>query len=338
MTTPKADISQHQGVWTYLEHRDRKLESVSLEILGKARELADKLRTPLTGILMGYDVRSLADEAVRYGADKVLLADSPLLQHYSTDGYTSVLANLVLERKPSILLIGGTHDGRDLAGRLAIRVQTGLIANVVRLDIEEDTGLLLGAVPGFGGRILAICKCERSRPQIATVRPGVFPLPHAGSSRNGDVEQVPVSLSEGEIRTKVLERFTRELQDISRAEYTVIAGSGTGGDLTLARQLAELLGGALGVTRPLADKGIVSRDYQIGSTGYAVRSKLTFVIGASGASHFTSGIGDAKIVVSINKDPEAQIFRYSDYCIVGDLFHVVPALIEALKKEVAVHA
>jgi electron transfer flavoprotein alpha subunit len=169
--------SEFKGIWVYLEHSAGKLERVSLEILGKARELARKLDTDVTGIILGADIRKLADESIQYGADRILLAESPQLSEYTTDAFCNVLAELARARKPEILLFGATHNGRDLAGRLAVRLNTGLTAHAVRVEIEEATNLLICGVPGFGGSIVAMCKCPKSRPQMATIRPGILPLP-----------------------------------------------------------------------------------------------------------------------------------------------------------------
>lgn len=286
----------------------------------------------MTGLLLGVNLDPLAREIIARGADAVLIVESPFLETYSTEPYTKAVAQFVHQHKPSIFLIGSTYNGRDLAGRLAVRLHTGLIANVVKLEIEEGTGLLLGAVPGFGGSILAICKCESSRPQMATVRPGIFRVLDPDPTRQGKIKRVSLDLSETDVKTKVVERRLGGGVDITKAELMVIAGMGTGGDLALPKKLADLMGATIGVTRPLADKGLISRDYQIGSTGYSVKPKLALVLGASGASHFVSGIDDSKLIVSINTDPNAEVFRHSDYCVVDDLFKVLPPLIQELEK------
>lgn len=323
-------LDEYQGVWVYLEQYDGQFEGVSLEILGKARELADTCGWEVTGVILGHELGGLADEAIQRGADRVLLADDPVLAAYTTDAYTAVMTDLVQARRPSVLLLGATHNGRDLAGRLAVRVRTGLTADAVRLEIDP-AGELVAYTPGLGGRILAACTCPRSRPQMATVRPGIFVMPDRDESRTGAVEQVPVAVSASEVRTEVLERVVGETVDLTRAKRVVVAGLGTGGDLSLVRELAALLNADIGVTRPIADEGLIARDYQIGTTGASIRPELLIVVGASGAMHFTSGIEDAETVIAINVDPEAPIFEYADYCVVDDLFQVVPALIDRIK-------
>ena len=319
-TTP-----EFRGVIVYLEQFDGQLVRVSLEILSKAQELAGKLATHVTGVILGYNVGKLAEEAVQFGADHVLVADSPALEHYTTDAFSNVLGQLINNQKPEILLLGATRCGRDLAGRLAVRLNTGLMAHAVQVEIQDETNLLVCGVPGFGGSIVAICTCPRSRPQMATVRPGVFPLPRRSRGRQGRIEQVPVN--PGSVRTKVIERSIKGGIDLAKAEVVVIAGLGAQTQLDSVRKLAESIGGVVGVTRPLADKELMSRDHQIGSTGYAVSAKLAIVLGASGAAHFVSGIRGAKTVISVNNDPAASINAYADFVVVDDIGKVLPALL-----------
>ncbi len=319
------------GIWVFLEQVDGIMERVSWEVLGKARELADKSNDEVIGVLLGKNLDKLAKEAIKYGADMVLVVDNNFLERYSWEAYTKVITDLVKARKPNILLIGATHNGRDLAGRLAVRLHTGLTADVVRLDLD-DKGLLLSAVPGFGGSILAIIKCEQKRPQMSTVRPSIFTPIEPNASRKGKTEDVDINIDPNEIKTHLVERIRVKGEDISMAERIVVAGRGTGGDITQMRELANLLDAAVGVTRPLADIGVASRDVQIGSTGITVKPKLSLVAGASGATHFVSGIQDSETVISVNIDPKAQIFEHSDYCIVADINKILPKLLNELKK------
>ena len=329
----KAKPSEFKGVWVYLEHSAGELERVSLEILGKAGELAGKLNTKVTGVILGDNVRKLADESIEFGADHVLLAESPQLSEYTTDAFSNVFAELVRARRPEILLFGATHNGRDLAGRLAVKLNTGLTAHAIRVEIEEATNLLICGVPGFGGSIVAMCKCPKSRPEMATIRPGILPLPARDPTRKGEIEDIHPSV--GEVRTKIVERTVKETFDITKAEVVVIAGRGAETHLDLVKQLADSIGGVVGVTRPLADKGLVSRDQQVGSTGSAVSPKLAIVLGASGAAHFVSGIRDARTVISVNKDPEAAINSYSDFIVADDAGSFLQAVIPKLKDSTA---
>jgi electron transfer flavoprotein alpha subunit len=315
----------------YLEHYNSQLERVSLEMLGKAQELAGKLATTVTGVVLGHKIGSLAEQAIQFGADQVLVADSPALELYTTEAFAKVLGELVVDKNPEILLLGATHNGRDLAGRLAIRLNTGLMAHAVQVEVEKETNLLVCGVPGFGGSLVAICKCPRSRPQIATVRPGIFPVPQKNSKRRGLIEQVPVNL--GELRVKVVERSVKEGVDITKAETVIIAGRGAEAQLEQVRKLAELIDGVVGVTRPLADKGLMPRNHQVGSTGLAVSPKLAIILGASGAAHFVSGIREAKTVVSVNKDNGAAINAYADLIVVDEIEKVLPPLISKFRKK-----
>jgi electron transfer flavoprotein alpha subunit len=320
-----------KNIWVLLEQVEGVMEPVSWELLGKGKELAGRSGDALVGILFGDGVRDLAEEAIERGADRVLLADDPLLAEYSWEAYSKVVAELVDARNPSILLIGATHNGRELAGRLAVRLHTGLTADVVRLDLD-DRGMLISAVPGFGGSILAMIKCEQSRPQMSTVRPGIFTCPEPDPSKKGEIENVQVTLDSKLIRSKLVERNREEGEDISKADRIVAAGRGAAGDIHMVEELADILDAGVGVTRPLADVRIRSRDYQIGSTGVTVRPELTVVCGASGAIHFISGIQESGTIISINTDEHAQIFEHSDYCVVGDTGTILEALILELRS------
>lgn len=322
--------AEFKGIMVYLEHSDRQLETVSLEILGKAQQLAEKLATNVTAVILGHNVGTLAEEAVQFGADHVLVADSPALAQYTTEAFCNVLGELVRNRKPEVLLLGATHDGRDLAGRLAVRLNTGLTAHAVQVEVEEGTSLLVCGVPGFGGNIVAMCKCPRSRPQMATVRPGILPVPERSPQRQGTIETVPVNV--GEVRTRVVERSVKEGVDITKAEIIVIAGRGAESHLDAVKKLADSVGAIIGVTRPLADKELMPREHQVGSTGYAVTPKVAIILGASGAAHFVSGIRGAKTVISVNKDPEALINTYADYCVVDDIGKLLPTLLSRFEQ------
>lgn len=340
------DTSEWKNIWVYLEQVDGVIESVSWEMLGKGRELADTSGEELIGVILGHNVGNQPQEALRRGADRVLVCDDPLLGMYSWEAYTKVMTDMVNDRKPSILLIGATHNGRELAGRLAVRLHTGLTADVVRLEMD-DQGLLLSAVPGFGGSILAMIKCEHRRPQMSTVRPGIFETLEPDSSHlmdpgehgviehvsieHGAIEHVSIAIPENLIRTRLVKRTKVEGIDISRAERVVAAGRGASGHFETIRELAGVLDAAVGVTRPLADVGIMSRDHQIGSTGVIVKPDLALISGASGAIHFVSGIQDSGTIISINSDADAQIFEHSDYCVVGDSNTILPALLKELK-------
>lgn len=322
-----------RGFWVYLEVEGDRILPVGLELLGKGRELADQLDEPLTAVLLGWR-EDLAREAILYGADEVLCADHPQLAACSSEGQAQALARLIRAKEPNILLIGGTYNGRDLAGRLAVKLPTGLTANAVRLHVDRERHLLRAAVPGFGGGILAVIQSDKAMPQMSTVRPGVFqPLaPDAG--RRGRMERVPVELKPDTCRYRVLERRILAGEDLESAERVIVAGMGTGGELGLVQELATRIGASVGVTRPLVDMGVAPREKQVGSTGVSLRAKLAIVVGASGDSHFISGLRNAGTVIAINKDPQAPIFQEADVSIVGDVFAVLPRLVQKLERGV----
>ncbi len=332
MIAPGYSAEQASGLWVWLEQQDGLLEPVSLELLSKARELADQSRQTVTGLLLGYEIGHLAIPAVAHGADEVLVAESPLMRNYTTNPYTKVMTELVLDRRPNILLLGATANGRDLAGRLAVRLRTGLTADCTDLNLNAD-GLLVGQVTGFGRGILAGILCPEHRPQMATVRPGVFPRPEPDEQADGRILRVKAQLSEADAPVHVVRRSTTRGGDITAAERLVIGGRGVHGDFDLLGELAKLIDADIGATRVAVDEGWADREAQIGQTGYVTRPKLAIVCGVSGAMQFTVGIQEAETVVAINSDPEAPIFEAADCCIVDDVFQVLPPLMEAIRKQ-----
>jgi electron transfer flavoprotein alpha subunit len=329
MIAPCYSTEQASGLWVFLEHQDGILEPVSLELLGKARQLADESGQTVTAILLGYEIAPLAVPAIAHGADEVLLAEDHILRDYTTDPYTKVMTEFILDHKPDSLLLGATVNGRDLAGRLAVRLRTGLTADCTDLALDKDD-LLVGEVTGFGSGILAGILCPRHRPQMATVRPGVFPPAPPDESRKGRIQRATVSLSENDMPVHVLKRSTTRGVDITAAERLVVGGRGVNGDFAMLQRLAGLINADVGASRVAVDQGWVEHDRMIGQTGCVTRPKLAIVCGVSGAMQFTVGIQDAETVVAINSDPEAPIFESADYCIVDDVFQVLPPLIEAL--------
>jgi len=333
MTASPYSPEEASGIWVYLEHGDGKLEGVSLELLGRARELAKETGERLTGLLLGEGLEPLAEEAIAAGADHVLLAEHELLGLYTTEPFTKVVTGLIVEQHPDVLLLGATTNGRDLAGRLAVRLRTGLTADCTDLSIDRKSGLLLGEVTGFGHGILATIECPVHRPQMATVRPGVFPRPVADPAHTGKIERVDVSLSESDRPVRVIKQTSRRAADVTQAERLVIGGRGMEGDFALLKRLAKAVRADIGATRVAVDQGWVREDRMIGQTGSVTRPKLAIICGASGAMQFTVGIQDSETIVAINSDPEAPIFEMADYCIAEDAFQVIPALIEALHRE-----
>ncbi|URZ15284.1 electron transfer flavoprotein subunit alpha/FixB family protein [Clostridium felsineum] len=330
----KAD---YKGVWVFAEQRDGELQKVSLELLGKGKEMAEKLSVELTAVLLGHNTEKLSKELLAHGADKVLAADNELLAHFSTDGYAKVICDLVNERKPEILFIGATFIGRDLGPRIAARLSTGLTADCTSLDIDAENRDLLATRPAFGGNLIATIVCSDHRPQMATVRPGVFEkLPVNDANVSDDkIEKVALNLTSADIRTKVVEvvKAAKTIADIGEAKVLVAGGRGVGSKENFARleELAEVLGGTVAASRAAIEKEWVDKDLQVGQTGKTVRPTLYIACGISGAIQHLAGMQDSDYIIAINKDAEAPIMKVADLAIVGDLNKVVPELIAQIK-------
>ena len=331
-------MADYKGVWVFAEQREGELQKVSLELLGEGRKIADKLGVKLTALLLGNNIKSLADTLGRHGADEVLVAESSLLQHYTTDGYTKVICDLANDRKPGIIFIGATFIGRDLGPRVAARLTTGLTADCTVLDVDVEKEDLLATRPAFGGNLMATIACPDHRPQMATVRPGVFSkLPD--EERNFTVEEVEVKLEESDIRTKIVEivKEAKEIVDISEANFIVSGGRGVGSkeNFAILEELAEALGGTVAGSRAAVENGWIERDYQVGQTGKTVRPTIYIACGISGAIQHVAGMQESDMIIAINKDASAPIMKTADYAIVGDLLKVVPemtAQVKALKE------
>ncbi|MGB3715611.1 MAG: electron transfer flavoprotein subunit alpha/FixB family protein [Candidatus Promineifilaceae bacterium] len=323
--------SEKEDICIFLEQRGSGLAPVSLELLSKGRELASHAGWTLTGLLLGYQVAGAASEAFAYGADRVILIDNPKLEPFTVDAYTHVAYQIMDVYRPSVFLLGATMDGRDLAGRLAVRLRTGLNADCSGLQINAEEGRLVCEISGFGGGILALIEMKEHRPQMATVRPGVFlpsKLPH---EKNGRVIRPAIEIPDEIIRTRVVERIIGEGVDLTQASVLVAGGRGVEGNFDMLDDLAQLLDGDYGATRPPVDDGFVERERQIGQTGVVCRPNLAIVCGISGAFHFVVGIQEADTIIAINSDRDAPIFEYADYCIVGDVNEIIPSLIQALR-------
>lgn len=323
---------ESKAIWVYLEHEANQFEAVSLELLGKGRQLADELGWKLAGLLIGYQVDALAEQAFQYGADQVWLVEHALLEDFSIEGFTHAAHQALLQAKPSVFLLGATPNGRDLAGRLAVRLRTGLNADCTDLGMDAQSGVLISEVSGFGGGVLALIQMREHRPQMATVRPGVFALPEARLAAEGELIRVPIDIEPRLIRTKVIESQQGKGVNLANTSVLVVGGRGMGGDFSLLFDLARLLGGEVGATRPPVDEGHIERERQVGQTGVVCRPKVALCCGVSGAFHFVVGIEKADTVIAINTDPQAPIFEYADYGVVGDVHQVLPALIAELRR------
>ena len=324
---------QARGVWVWLEHDGELLASVSLELLAKGRELADKAGEPLTGFILGHEAGSLAEEALSRGVDEIVLGENPLLKNYTTDLYCAAAAEAVLKHKPNLLLLGATPDGRDLAGRLAVRLRTGLTADCTNMEMKpEDPSLLLSEVTGFGGGIAAIIACLRHRPQMATVRPGVFLAAAPAKKPGAALRRFSPGLEGVPRRAEIVERSIGAEVDITKAKFMVIGGRGIRGEFGLLMELAGLMGAEIGASRVAVDEGWIGKEHMVGQTGFVTRPKLALICGVSGALQFTVGVASAETVVAINLDRSAPIFESADYCVAQDLFKVLPPLIKELRN------
>ncbi|MBI5949780.1 MAG: electron transfer flavoprotein subunit alpha/FixB family protein [Chloroflexi bacterium] len=327
MIDPAYTPAEATGIWVFLEHDRGQLAPVSLEMLAKARELASKSGAILTGLLMGHELDAIAGEAAHLDLDRLVVVAHPLLDAFTAEAYAHAAREVILRERPDILLLGATPYGRDLAGRLAVTLRTGLTADCTDLSLDAANGLLLGEVSGFGGGILATIACANHRPQMATVRPGVFARTEAERAAAAPIERVEVDIPASARPVTVVARHRQERADISRADRLVVAGAGARGQLPLIEALAGALHAEIGATRVAVDEGWAGRDRQIGQTGVITHPKLAIVCGASGATQFTVGIDQADLVVALNSDPEAPIFEQADLCVVDDLLPVVRALV-----------
>ena len=329
-------LPPYQGVWVWIEQFDGQARSISWEMMGQARRLADQLKAQVTACVLGHQVRHIAQEAISYGADRVSLIDDRTLQTCRTEPYSKALVALVREYKPEIFILGASARGRDLAGAVATEVRAGLTADCTGLEIDPETRLLRQTRPAFGGNIMATIICPNHRPQMATVRHRVFEMPVPDPGRQGQIIEMPAPIKEAEIASKVLDFITEEGEaNLADAKIIVSGGRGVGGPEGFAplRELAEALGAALGASRAAVDAGWISYAHQVGQTGRTVRPDVYIACGISGAIQHLAGMQTAKTIVAINRDPQAPIFNIATYGIVGDIFKIVPEMTKQLKKK-----
>ncbi len=332
----RAGLEEYRGVWVFAEQRDGALMDVALELLGEGRRLADELGTELCALLLGQGVAALSQRLIACGADKVYLADDPALNRYTTDAYAKIIHEAIERYKPEIVLLGATHIGRDLAPCLAARCRTGLTADCTRLEIDPADRKLMQTRPAFGGNLMATILCPNHRPQMSTVRPGVMQKSVPDDGRTGEVIRLPVAFADGELRTKVVQvvRSVKEIVKLTDAEVIVSGGRGLGNPegFELLQKLAARLGGVVGASRAAVDAGWINHSFQVGQTGMTVKPRLYFACGISGAIQHVAGMQKSDCIVAVNTDEHAPIFDIADYGIVGDLYCVIPAILEALDK------
>jgi len=331
---PRPNLKEWKGIWVFAEQEEGCLAEVSLELLSVAQFLAKKRTAEVGVILLGYGVESLAEQLLAWGAERVFLAEHPALEKYSTLPYVRVISNLITGIKPEIFLLPATSLGSDLAARVAARVSAGLSAHCTHLDIN-DKGELRQVVPAFGGKVMATILCPKHRPQMATVRPGVFRKGEPQKKR-GMIERVAVEISPEDLKQKVLEvhREKGPARAIEEADVVVAGGAGIGNkdDWKWVESLAEVLNGAVGGTRPLLDEGWICEDQMIGQSGKTIRPKLYIAIGISGVIQHVVGIQDAKVIIAINNDRRAAIFQSADLGVAADFRKLIPLLVGNFKK------
>lgn len=326
--------SDFKGVYVFIEQREGTVQNVALELLGKARELADKLGEEVVGILPGYKFTDQAQKCVEYGADRVLVIDAPELEAYTTEPYAQAINQVISERKPAIVLFGATTIGRDLGPRLSARVGTGLTADCTGLEISDDRDLMMTR-PAFGGNLMATIVCREHRPQMSTVRPGVMRMAQPDKNRKGEIEQVKIDFNPAKFRVRVKEhvKASKNLVDIADAKILVSGGRGVGSKegFDTLHKLADAIGAEVSSSRAMVDAGIIGHERQVGQTGKTVRPDVYFALGISGAIQHLAGMEESEFIIAVNKDKFAPIFSVADLGIVGDLHKIVPILTERLK-------
>ncbi len=343
------NLEEYKGVYVFAQQVDNEISGIAYELLGKGKELADKLNTEVVAVLIGYQVKGLADKLAEYGADKVIVVDDPELEVYRTEPYAHALSSVINQYKPEIVLVGATAIGRDLGPTVSARVATGLTADCTVLEIgdfplnpipgQEKHNQLLMTRPAFGGNTIATIACPDNRPQMATVRPGVMQKidPIAGAKAVVEEYNPGFTPNNRYVTIKEVVKAVSDTVDIMDAKVLVSGGRGVGSpeNFKILEDLAEVLGGTVSCSRAVVDSGWKPKDLQVGQTGKTVRPQIYFAIGISGAIQHVAGMEESDIIVAINKDEDAPIFDVADYGVVGDLNKIVPQLTVALKAAMA---
>lgn len=330
------NLNDYNGVWVIGEQREGKINPVTIELIGEGRKLADQLGKELAVVIAGYEVEKEVKELLHYSVDKVYYINDPLLKDFTTDGYAISIANLIERKKPEVVLVGATSIGRDIAPRIAGKVGTGLTADCTKLEIDSTDNKLLQTRPAFGGNLMATIVCPKNRPQMSTVRPGVMAKAVRNESETGILEVVTPELTEKMIRTRLVEILPQEKKSVNLTDARIIVSGGRGlkraEGFELIKELADKLGAEIGASRAAVDSGWIEHSHQVGQTGTTVRPELYIACGISGAIQHLAGMSDSKYIVAINKDVKAPIFSICDYGIVGDLYEIIPEMIESLNR------
>ena len=336
------NISEYKGIFVFAEQRDRKVQKVAFELVGKAKQLAKDLNTTVTAVLLGYDMMDEAKKLCYAGADKVIYVSDERLDVYMTEPYVHTMDKILNDKKPDILIYGATAIGRDMAPRVSARVHTGLTADCTGLTIEPDDQdpnklNLMMTRPAFGGNLMATIACPNHRPQMATVRPGVMQALKQSHDNPVNIEEYKIDIPADKVNVEILDitKIIQQRMNIEDAKVLVSGGRGMHGpdNYPMLEELAGLLGGTISASRAAVDAGWVPKDRQVGQTGKTVRPNLYIACGISGAIQHLAGMEESDFIIAINKDETAPIFEVADVGIVGDIFKIVPLLIDELKKE-----
>ena len=330
------DLAEYKGVYVIAEEFEGKLRNVTLELLGQGKQLAEGIGDEVGAVLIGHNVKPLAQELIAHGAHKVYVYDDPKFEHYNTTAFTRALVHFFNEVKPNVYLVGATNIGRDLGPRVANALQTGLTADCTNLFVDDDGKTIVWTRPALGGNIMAEIVCRNNRPQMGTVRPNVFKKPEADPNATGEVIDMHVDMTEADFLTKFVEliKVGGNGIKIEEADIIVAGGRGMNGNEAftgMLKELADVLGGAVGASRAAVDAGWIDALHQVGQTGKTVGPKIYIAAGISGAIQHLAGMSGSDCVIAINKDEDAPIFKVADYGIVGDAFEIVPKLTAAIK-------
>lgn len=327
-------FENNKNIWVYIETEEGKPKAVGFELLSPGRDIADKRGCSLVAVVIGNGVEETAKQAIAYGADQVLLLDAPEYNIYNTDVFGEAMVGLIEKYQPEGILIGATNNGRDLGPCVSCRIKTGLTADCTAIDLDGESGNIAWTRPAFGGNLMATILCPNTRPQMGTVRPGVFKKPVADESRTGEIIREQMKIPENRVELIKRVREVAESVNLDEAEIIVSGGNGVGSaeNFSYIKALADALGGAVGASRAAVDNGWISHAHQVGQTGKTVAPKLYIACGISGAIQHIAGMSGSDTIIAVNKDPDAPIFSVADYGIVGDLFEVLPVLTAEFKR------
>ncbi|HAQ40222.1 MAG TPA: electron transfer flavoprotein subunit alpha [Clostridiales bacterium] len=331
------NVNDYNDIWVIGELIDGKVHPVTIELIGEGKKLAGKINKKLNVVIAGYGVKEIAEKLLSFGVDKVLYIEHELLKDFNTEGYAITISDLIKARKPEIVLLGATSIGRDIGPRIAAKIGTGLTADCTKLEIDETDGKLLQTRPAFGGNLMATIICPNNRPQMSTVRPGVMAKAQHVEKITGEVEVITPSIRKEDLRVELIEKIVSGKKRVNLTEAKVVVSGGRGlkeaSGFKLIQDLADTLGGEVGSSRAAVDAGWIESNHQVGQTGTTVRPDLYVACGISGAIQHQAGMHESKYIIAINRDKNAPIFEICDFGIVGDLFEVVPAMIEAIKEK-----